>query len=145
MPVFEYTHIKTTGREQKGAITAPSLADARRQLRQAGVHVICVTEKGKSESDIFSSRVLQRRTARMHTMDLASGSRHLATLLKAGIPLAQALTALVEQLENSPQAWIFARIRDRVTEGASLADAMSEQVEIFEEVFISNRDFYFSF
>ena len=40
MPVFEYTALDRTGREERGAVDADSAADARRKLREARVHVL---------------------------------------------------------------------------------------------------------
>ena len=51
-------------------------------------------------------------------------TRQLATLVSAGVPLVEALNALVEQTEHKALKGVFARVRDKVNEGASLADAL---------------------
>ena len=44
-------------------------------------------------------------------------TRQLATLLKAGIPLAEALGALAEQADNKKLAVVLAEVRQKVNEG----------------------------
>ncbi len=51
-------------------------------------------------------------------------TRQLATLVNAGVPLVEALTALVEQTEHRALKAVFARVRERVNEGSTLADAL---------------------
>lgn len=69
-------------------------------------------------------------------MDLAIATRQLATLLGAGVPLVEALGALTDQVENARLKSVVARVRDRVNEGASLADAMA-QAGPFSDLYVS--------
>ncbi len=68
--------------------------------------------------------------------DLAIATRQLSTLIGAGIPLVEALGALSEQVENTRLKGAIARVRDRVNEGSSLAEALS-QAGIFGDLYIS--------
>ncbi len=68
--------------------------------------------------------------------DLAIATRQLATLIGAGIPLVEALGALTEQVEGTRLKSAISQVRDRVNEGASLADALS-QTAIFGDLYVS--------
>jgi general secretion pathway protein F len=72
----------------------------------------------------------------------------LATLLKAGMPLVPALSALVEQLRGDGETealWrsgrdrslgdLVGRIRDKVNAGASLSNALEDYPEVFGPLF----------
>ena len=63
-------------------------------------------------------------------------TRQLATLVNAGVPLVEALTALVEQTEHRALKSVFARVRERVNEGSTLADALVGTGR-FDNLFVS--------
>jgi len=77
-------------------------------------------------------------------------ANQLATLLRAGMPLVQALSALVEQLQSVPRrrvfslgangdplAQILADVRDSVNTGNSLADALSKHDSVFSPLIVN--------
>jgi general secretion pathway protein F len=59
----------------------------------------------------------------------------VATLLKAGIPLAESLGALSEQADNKKLQMTLAGIRQKVNEGGGLADAMGVHPKLFPELY----------
>ena len=73
---------------------------------------------------------------RIPPMDLAMATRQLATLVSAGVPLVQALSALVEQTEHRALKGVFAQVRDKVNEGSSLADALISTSR-FDNLYVS--------
>jgi general secretion pathway protein F len=137
MPLFKYIELNSTGRKKRGTIDAASIAEARRTLRAAKVHLLEITSAQKEihrQLDTGSGTISFRR---IKQRDVSVATRQLATLLHAGIPLVPALSALVEQLSNQPLEKVFAPIRDRVNEGIPLAKAMAEYPAVFSEVFVS--------
>jgi len=136
VPLFEYTQLSKTGGESKGTIDASSLGEARQKLRAAEIRLVQLVEKAVDEHR-SSFRAGGFRTGRVKTREVAAATRHLSTLLLAGIPLVEALSALVEQLGSSALSRVLARVRDKVNEGGSLAEAFSEYPRIFPGVFVS--------
>ncbi len=137
MPLFKYIELSSTGNKKRGTIDATSIADARRKLRTAKVHVLELTSV---QGDIHRQLDVGSRTIsfrKIKQRDVSVAIRQLATLLHAGIPLVPTLSALVEQLSTQPLAKVFAPIRDRVNEGIPLAKAMAEYPTVFSEVFVS--------
>lgn len=63
-------------------------------------------------------------------------TRQLATLLDANIPLVDALTALQEQLENRLLKKSISQIKERVVEGARLADAMKGFPKVYNDLYV---------
>ncbi len=79
---------------------------------------------------------------RIRTADVCRVSRHLATLLRAGMPLVPALTALVEQLretqaQDNPLADIMEGVADDVNSGKTLSGALRKQPDVFSNLFVS--------
>ena len=74
---------------------------------------------------------------RVRPQEVAAFTRQLATLLKAGIPLAEALGALAEQADNHKLEVVLAEIRQKVNEGTSLADTLAQHPTIFPELYVN--------
>jgi general secretion pathway protein F len=98
----------------------------RRSSTENGVCVNTKTQGYKSSA----SRVVR-------TKNLCILARHLATLLRAGLPLAPALSAIVEQLGDNPLSEIMHQVADSVNAGSTLADALGEHPGVFSNLFVS--------
>jgi general secretion pathway protein F len=67
--------------------------------------------------------------------EVAVFTRQLATLLKAGIPLAEGLAALSDQSDNKKFGVVLTGVRQKVNEGSSLADTLAQHPKIFPELY----------
>lgn len=74
---------------------------------------------------------------RVRPDDVRGLVRQLATLLRSGMPLVPALSALTEQLQKNPLAEIVNQVADDVNAGSSLADALSRYPNVFSNLFVS--------
>lgn len=86
--------------------------------------------------ETFSERFRIELPARIPATERAIATRQLATLMAAGIPLVESLGALVEQIEHKTLKTVFMQVRDRVNEGAALAEALSATGK-FDNLYIS--------
>ncbi len=91
------------------------------------------TPRKTYERDIFR---------RIRTRDICRVARQLATLLRAGMPLVPALSALVEQLrgtqaQNNPFAEIMEQVANDVNSGNTLADALGKHPNVFSSLFVN--------
>jgi len=140
MPAFDYIALDN-GKEKKGVIEADTPRHARQLLRDKSLLPIDINEvkKGleKSSSGSGLSREISFGRQRMRAMDLALFTRQIATLLRAGIPLDEALAAVAEQTERSSVKSIIMGVRSKVLEGFSLADAFSEFPKAFPDIYRS--------
>ena len=138
MPVFEYRGVSQAGKSLKGYVDAESARAARLQLRRDGVFPTELREGGERPAPVDSgSRFqIQLPSLGVSLTDQAVATRQLATLVGAGVPLVRALGAISEQSENTRLKAEFGRVRDRINEGASLADAMA-QGSVFSELYVS--------
>jgi general secretion pathway protein F len=64
-------------------------------------------------------------------------TRQLGTLLKAGVPLAESLGALVDQVERPGLKRVLADVKTQVNEGSSLGDAMARHQKVFQELYVN--------
>jgi len=135
MAVFEYTQVSRTGQESRGIVDAASPAEARRQLRATGIHVIEVVQKqAEVQQEQTASR---RRVRRISARELSAATRQLSVVMLAGMPLVSALSTLTQQLGDSRLGRVFAQVRDSVNEGLSLAKALEDHPTVFPAIYVN--------
>jgi general secretion pathway protein F len=139
MPVYEYKALKPDGKLAKGTIEADSLKSARQKLKKSGLMITGIEERvigktSKSESGIPFSNLFR---GRISVAQISLVTRQLASLVKANIPLVEALNALTDQIENLTLKSIFSQVKQDVNEGASLAKAMSKHPKAFDSIFVN--------
>jgi general secretion pathway protein F len=139
VPVYTYKGVSQAGKATRGFVDAESDRGARAKLRRDGIFLteLSVARGGESRVEESSRRRFSINLVRpVGGTDLAIATRQLATLIGAGIPLVEALGALAEQVESTRLKGAIARVRDRVNEGAALADALG-QTGIFGDLYVS--------
>lgn len=142
MPVFEYQAYDAAGRARRGLIDADSSRSARSKLKAQGLFLTALAEAAAQGAAARGQGFLGRLQGvtlfqRLSQPELAAAVRQLSTLLSAGLPLVGALNALLDQVDNVVLKRVLADIKDRVTEGVSLADAMARHPKVFPELFSS--------
>jgi general secretion pathway protein F len=145
VPVFAYKGVTQAGRSTRGFVDAESARAARAKLRRDGVILTDLSESAASASAapaVSSAGERPRRglslemLRRISLLDLALATRQLSTLVGAGIPLVQSLSALAEQVESARLKGVIGRIRDQVNEGSSLADSLA-QAGHFSDLYVT--------
>ena len=140
MPVYEYQAYDDKGKTRTGVLDADTPKDARVKLRAQHVHVTTIkpietgTEKKERNPLLLWVPKLRARRQREEVSNL---TRQLATLLKAGIPMAQALTALIEQASSRDLETILRDVREKVSQGAGLAEALSHHPDHFSQLYVN--------
>lgn len=144
MPLFEYRAISPEGRTLKGVIDAENPKAARLKLRKQGVFATDVLEgrgesekNAKSDASKLANYNLSDLFTRVSVQDISVMTRQLSTLLGAGLPLIESLNALIDQVDNMKLKRILSNVKDRVNEGASLADAMRVSSKAFSDLFVN--------
>lgn len=145
MAMWAYKGVDSRGKPVQGVKDADTPKVLRAALRRDGVIVTDVAEAraGKGVTAGLSQGKGLRREIDLGAIfggvkktEIAAFTRQLATLIKAGIPLAEALGALFDQFDNPRLKQIVGEVRVKVNEGSSLADALSKH-KVFETVFVS--------
>ncbi len=136
MPVYSYKAYNDTGQVKAGIEDADSPRDARLQLRRKGLHVTDIDEL-KSVGNKGQSRFGEWRMRRKTSKYLPQITRQLATLLRSGIPLNDALKALIEQVESRHLEIVFRDVRERINAGASFAESLELHPGVFPRLYVS--------
>lgn len=129
MPIFAFEAVDSAARDLRGTIAADSPREAREKLRAQGYLVEAI--HSKQSKSVGHRRLFERRGR--YPAGLTSVIRDLATLLGTGINLADALDTLAAQYAGRMQTSLMA-LRERVTGGSSLSEAMHAEPAIYDEL-----------
>jgi general secretion pathway protein F len=135
MAAFNYVAINLKGEKQKGVIEAENAKHARQLLRA----------KNLMPTEVYSSQQKAKKTTAggikissrqsITSRELALVTRQLATLLAAGLPIEEVLTAVGEQTEKPRTKGLILSVRGKVVEGHSLANALREFPQAFSPLY----------
>ncbi|MBX3180268.1 MAG: type II secretion system inner membrane protein GspF [Candidatus Hydrogenedentes bacterium] len=140
MPVYEYKAIaKATGKTAKGVIDADNAAQARQKLRDQELFPTDIAESASVAASRKGDGGAGRSGGggRVSVRDLAMLTRQFAVLLKAGMPLVDALAAMQEQTSKQRLQAAIYDIRDHVNSGMSLGDAMAKHPRLFSNLYVN--------
>lgn len=136
MPVYEYKAFSATGETRSGVIDADTPREARLKLKREELHVMNLKEIEDVAKE--SKGTLHKLFMRKKQIgELAMVTRQMATLLQAGIPMAEALRALIEQIENKKLESVFRDVREKVTQGLSFAEALAHHPAYFSDLYVN--------
>ncbi len=134
MGAFEYTALDPAGRSRKGVIEGDTARHVRSLLRERQLLPVSIEEVAAQES---------RRQARpgfsfgrrVSAADLALLTRQIATLVRAALPLEEALLAVSQQTEKPRVQSVLLGVRAKVVEGHTLAAGLAEFPRVFPEIY----------
>lgn len=127
---YEAKDIKT-GKTTKGHVQAQSEAAAAKLLLDQGFSPLNVKPIGTDKGVLGAIR------NRVSLKDKVIFSRQLATLINAGLPLAQSLRTVQEQIDNKFFSIVISEVITEVEGGSPLAKALDRHPRIFNNVFTS--------
>src|SRR5262249_14879601 len=139
MPMYAYKGVASSGKSVTGVRDAESPKLLRQILRKDGVLVTSfeLSKGGKAaKEDNAKKGGLSRDVdlggifSGVRKVEIAAFTRQMATLIRSGIPLAEALGALVEQIQNVRFKTPVSEVRTAVNEGTSFADALARHPKL---------------
>ena len=150
MPIYEYKAFAAGGATTTGVIDADTPRAARDKLRHEKVLVTELRQIKGGRSAGLAGGWYTRLKAQLQklrseptgptgrNLELVAGiTRQLGTLLGAGIPLAEALRALIDQADSRKLETMFREIREDITTGLSLGDALAKHPEMFTDLYVN--------
>lgn len=134
MAAYEYTALDAQGRQTRGLIEGDTPRHARALLRDRGLAPLEVTEVAESRIS-GGGRLFSRSGGSISNTELSLFTRQLATLVRSGLPLDEALTAVSEQSESKRVKRTALGVRAGVVEGSSLAHSLNQFPNAFPPLF----------
>jgi general secretion pathway protein F len=132
MPAYEYTALDPAGKERRGVLEGDNARQVRAALREQSLLPVTVQEVVDTAPRRLAGLSLRRG---INAMDLALLTRQLATLVRSGLPLEEALLAVSQQSEKPRVRSVLLGVRSRVLEGRTLAEGLAGFPGVFPEIY----------
>jgi type II secretory pathway component PulF len=132
MPAYAYIGLEPNGKKRAGVIDAASSAAAAEAVEQRGLMPVRVDERAEEKPS-----GLNRATGRVRPAQVHQFLRQLAGLLTAGVPLSRSLEILGRESTSPAAKALWRRVRDEVSDGTPLAEAMSHHPRVFAPVHVA--------
>lgn len=150
MPLYAFKGVGASGKNVSGTREADGPKNLRQVLKRESVFITEMREVqgrekqgrqaaggGSKQSGLKKEIDFKGLFETVRPADVAIFTRQLATLLRAGIPLAEALAALSEQADNKKLQMVLAELRQRVNEGEALAKALEVHPRVFPDLYVN--------
>jgi type IV pilus assembly protein PilC len=131
MPIFNYKAKDSQGKNKVGRVEAVSNSQAAAVLIEKGLLVIDI----KPISEGSFSTITDTFNSIKHD-DLVRITRQLATMINAGLPLANALSILQDQT-NPAMVRMIESILKEIESGNSFSNALEEHPKYFDRVYVN--------
>ena len=126
------------GRVERMTRAASDEEALREELEREGMHVFGIERSLPLPSfgNLLGAIGLRRRK-KISYSTLLVFNQELAALLKAGLPLLQAINLMLERLKDPVLREVLVQVRDRVKSGVELSDAFAEFGDLFPPLYAS--------
>ena len=151
MSQFSYKARKRSGELVEGILEVPDRSAALMQIQRSGLFPISVADakagavtgvkkdKGVNLAAFLppslQAQLAQKRKPKLQ--ELATFTTQLANLLNSGMPLTVALNSMTHLETRGIPAEVSRGLKQEVTEGRSLSDAMARQPQIFTDLYVN--------
>ncbi len=152
MAQFSYKARKRSGELVEGVLEVPDRAAALAQIQRSGLFPISVTDakvgaavavksagKGVNLASFLppamQAQLAQKRKPKLQ--ELATFTTQLANLLNSGMALTTALNSMTHLQTKGIPAEVSRELKQEVTEGKGLSDAMAKQPRIFSDLYVN--------
>lgn len=131
MASFIYQARDASGRPISGDIEAVDTQGAASSLMDRGLMVISIRAGAVRKAG------KKRRQGKVKSQDLVVFTRQLATMMDAGLPLVQSLTALQEQTDSPSLKPVLRQTTEQVEQGHTFSEALAEHPKVFTKLYVS--------
>ncbi len=146
MPIFQYTAMDASGKEQKGQHEAASEEAVAAFLKEQGMFPTSIKplakaakakkEKAKGPAAAKGLNINLGPTV-MKGKDLTVFTRQLAILLDAGLPLIRSLKTLERQAKNPAVKTILGKVAYSVEGGSTFSEALAQHPKSFDKLYLN--------
>lgn len=147
MPLYQYTAMDSTGKEQKGRKEAASEEEVATFLKNQGLFPTSIKsatkggkgggKDGKGGGGGGFNMNINLGPMVIKTKDLTIVTRQMAILLEAGLPLIRSLKTLSRQSKNPAIKKILDETASSVEGGATFSEALAQHPKSFDKLYLN--------
>ena len=135
MPLYTYVAIDSNGTRVKDNYNAENKQEVIKYIRDQNLFAMSITEAG-AEAKSKDKKGYSSLT-KVTSEDLYLACRQFYTMLHAGISLLDCLETVSAQAPNKKLQDILADVKNRVSTGSSLSEALDNYKSVFPAIFLS--------
>jgi type IV pilus assembly protein PilC len=124
---YVWEGVDKQGKRAKGEMEAAGVAYVNATLRRQGINPTKVSKRG--------SNFFKARKKKIRPKDIAVFTRQLATMLTAGIPIAQAFDIVGKGHENPSMQDLIMGIKNDIETGTNMTTALSKHPTYFDALY----------
>ncbi len=133
MPTFQYIAIADDGKKIKGTIDSLDQRQAYQSLKDSGMSVLKLKPRTKS---VFTQEIAFLEP-KVKSENFVVFCRQFATLIQAGIAVADALSILTQQTEDKTLKKTLTTVHNDVRAGIQLSAAFQKSPKVFSPLFVN--------
>ncbi len=140
MATFYYKATNAGGKLESGSLEASGKPQALALLERKGLFPLSVSDKPKKVTEFnLSDFKLEDLLPlnRISGKEVLDFTDKLATLLRSGLPLARALTLLIDTTDREPLKDVVRQVLKDVKAGNSFADSLAKHPRVFERLYVN--------
>lgn len=134
MTLFKYQARNNLGKVLDGTIELESEAAVAAALKQKRMEIISLSPVAGLELLWLN---ITKKKPNVSTKDIVVFSRQFSTMINAGLPILQGLTIVAEQAENKDFRVLMAKVRDDISNGIPLSEALSRHPKVFSTLYVN--------
>src|SRR6266849_6479919 len=119
-------------------VEAAAVNEVRSRLEREGFKVFAITPPKSEGLTAFTKQSGARRGARVKANDFLLFNQQLAALLRAGIPILQAITMLRRRATSVRLRAVLEEVESAIRGGAALSQAFAAQGSIFPRIYTAS-------
>ncbi len=136
MGVYVYKAVDTKGKIIKGSLEAKDELEVSTQLAKLGYQPISIEFKGEKSSSLIE-RFLKKGFKRTSPQAVIVFTRQFATMIKAAVPIVEALGVLAEQAEDGNLKEALHQVIRDIEEGFKLSEALAKHPHVFSDLYVN--------
>lgn len=140
MPTFYYKATNPSGKLESGSLEANGKPQALALLERKGLFPLSVSDKPKKVTEFNLSDIKVEDFLpinRISGKEVLDFTDKLTTLLRSGLPLARALTLLIDTTDREPLKEVIHQVLKDVKAGNSFADSLAKHPRVFERLYVN--------
>lgn len=120
-----------------GVLSAPTQDDLTQQLRVQGMSVLSIVQRSGDGGLLGKLSSIQLGSPRVKQADIVLFANQLAVMVDTGVPLSEALDAIVQQTDNVTLRGVLGAVAEDVESGETFSGALEKYPKYFSTMFVS--------
>ena len=127
--IYSWEGLNKRGTRVKGESTGLSASIVQAELQRQGINTLRIRKKAKPLFSFGAKKI--------GPLDIVIFTRHLSTMILAGLPLVQSLDIIARGQENPNMQKLVLDVKTDVASGKTFSDSLSKHPRYFDDLFVS--------